>query len=337
VRAVVLSEDRPNLEVADLDDPTPGPGQVLLHVTGCGICGTDLHVASHLAPAGMVLGHEIVGTVAELGAGVDRADWAAGTPVAARPFIGCGHCAHCVRGRADHCVEFELVGLQRPGGFAELTVVQADELYRLPAGVTGDVQTLVEPLAVARRAARRADLRPGDTVAVLGAGPIGLAMVAWARHLGVEQILVSDPAPVRRDLALTLGASAVLDPSDGLAELAIVEATAGGPSVVFECTGRPGLAQAAMNVAAVDGRVVVVGVCIAPDSTVHFIGLSKELDVRYALYYGREDFVDTIAALDAGTLDAAPMITEVVGLDALPERFARLAAEGDGGKVVVRP
>ena len=127
MRAAVLSADRPNLEVVTLGDPSPGEGEVLLRVTGCGICGSDLHVATLVAPEGMVLGHEIVGTVEGLGAGVDAAEWKTGTIAAARPFTGCGHCAQCLRGRADHCAQFELLGMARPGGFAELTVVRAAE------------------------------------------------------------------------------------------------------------------------------------------------------------------------------------------------------------------
>jgi (R,R)-butanediol dehydrogenase/meso-butanediol dehydrogenase/diacetyl reductase len=336
VRAVILSEDRPSLEVAELPDPEPAEGEVLLRVAGCGICGSDLHVASLMAEPGTVLGHEIAGTIEALGAGVEG--WKIGAPVTARPLAGCGHCAQCRRGRADHCMEFALLGLARPGGFAELTTVQARELFALPTAIPAGEQALVEPLAIARRAIRRAGLTPQDTVAILGAGPIGLAIAAWARTLGVEQIVVSDPAPLRRDLAATLGASTLLDPSAGPIEGGVFEAFGwDGPTVVFECTGRPGLIRQAMDIATIEGRVVVVGVCIQDDVTFPYTGLNKELDVRYALYYERQDWTETIDALNDRSLDAAPMITETVGLDALPERFARLLTDTDGGKVILQP
>ncbi|MCU1357905.1 MAG: alcohol dehydrogenase [Acidimicrobiales bacterium] len=338
MRAVILTDDRPNLAVTTLDDPVPGVGEVLLRVTGCGICGSDLHVASQMAPPGMVLGHEIAGTIEELGPSVDADRWKPGTVVAARPFAGCGHCAQCVRGRADHCMEFALVGMARPGGFAELTTVRADELFALPASIPAIEQALVEPLAIARRAVRRAALVPTDTVAILGAGPIGLAIAAWVRHLGVERILVSDPAPIRRDLAGRLGASTILDPSAGPIEPGVFEAFGwDGPTVVFECTGRPGLIRQAMDLTVVEGRVVVVGVCLQDDVTFPYTGLNKELDVRYSLYYGREDYTATIDALDAHALDAAGMVTETVDLEQLPERFARLRTDTDGGKIVLQP
>lgn len=334
MRAVVLSEDRPRLEVAELPDPEPGEGEALVRVTGCGICGSDLHVATAVAPTGMTFGHEIAGTVEAVGRGVD-APYRLGDTVAVRPFTGCGHCAHCLRGRADHCDQFALLGIGRPGGFAELVVAQADEVYRLPAAVTGVEQALVEPMAIACRAVRRGGLTAADTVVVLGAGPIGLAIIAWARHLGVESITVSDPSVSRRALATTLGASRTLDPLTD--ELDLLEVTMTGASVVFECTGRPGMIRQAMDIAAVDGRVVVVGVCIADDVTFPYTGLNKELDVRYALYYERTDFTDTIDVLSAGGLVLDGLVEGTVSLDDLPDAFAGLLAGAEGGKLVVAP
>ncbi|WP_421118073.1 zinc-binding dehydrogenase [Aquihabitans daechungensis] len=335
MRAVVLSEARPELELVELPDPEPGDGEALIRVTGCGICGTDLHVGTAVAPVGMTFGHEIAGTVEAVGAGVDAASWRVGETVAVRPFTGCGQCAHCRRGRADHCDGFALLGLGRPGGFAELVVAQADELYRLPAAVTGTEQALVEPLAIALRAVRRGGLTAADTVAVLGAGPIGLAIVAWARHLGVEHITVSDPSASRRALAAQLGATRTLDPL--VDELDLLEVTMTGASVVFECTGRPGMIRQAMDIAAIDGRVVVVGVCIVDDVTFPYTGLNKELDVRYALYYERGDFTDTIDVLSAHGLSLDGFVEGTVGLEGLPAAFAGLLAGAEGGKLVVAP
>ncbi|MGN6695734.1 MAG: zinc-dependent alcohol dehydrogenase [Aquihabitans sp.] len=334
MRAVVLSEDRPKLELVEVPDPEPGPGEALIRVTGCGICGSDLHVATAVAPAGMTFGHEIAGTVEAVGSGVE-AEYRVGETVAVRPFTGCGHCAHCLRGRADHCDQFALLGLGRPGGFAELVLAQADEVYRLPAAVTGVEQALVEPMAIACRAVRRGGLAPTDTVVVLGAGPIGLAIVAWARHLGVASITVSDPSASRRVLATQLGASRTFDPL--VDELDLLEVTMTGASVVFECTGRPGMIRQAMDIAAVDGRVVVVGVCIVDDVTFPYTGLNKELDVRYALYYERQDFTDTIDVLSAGGLVLDGFVEGTVGLDGLPAAFAGLLAGAEGGKLVVAP
>jgi (R,R)-butanediol dehydrogenase/meso-butanediol dehydrogenase/diacetyl reductase len=177
---------------------------------------------------------------------------------------------------------------------------------------------------------------PADRVAVLGAGPIGLAAVAWAVATGAE-VVVSEPSALRRDLALGLGASAAFDPTDGPIADSVAGATGGGPTVVFECSGRPGLIEQAVELAVVDGRVVVVGICPQNDEIFPFWALAKELDIRFAIYYGREDFTDTLDALDAHRLDARSMVTETIGLEELPERFAQLERDADSGKVIVRP
>ena len=323
--------------MAELPAPTPAPGEALLQVTGCGICGSDLHLASQLAQPGAVLGHEIAAVVAGVGEGVDPARWPVGTAVVARPFAGCGRCAFCTGGRADHCAQFQLIGLERPGGFAEFVTVRSDELFALPAAVSADEQPLVEPLAVVRRAFRRGQVTAADRVAVLGAGPIGLAAVAWARSIGVDTVVVSEPSTLRRSLALRLGATAAFDPGEGPVAPAMAAATAGGPTVVVECSGRPGLIEQAIEMASVDGRVVVVGICPQTDEIFPFWALGKELDIRFSIYYGREDFTDTLDALGAHRIDAGPMVTETVSLEELPGRFAQLERDPDAGKVIVRP
>lgn len=337
MRAVVLTEDRPALATAEVAEPEPAADEVVVSVSACGICGSDLHVASAVGPPGTILGHEIAGTVSALGTGVDPAQWPIGTAVAVRPTSGCGRCEWCALGRPDHCDHFELMGLNRPGGFAERVAVQERELYRLPTALTGPDQALVEPLAIARRALRRTGLVPGETVAVIGAGPIGLAVTTWARALGAGTIVVSDPAPDRRALAESLGADVTVDPlADDLA-VATLGATGAFPGAVLECSGRPEQIGKAMDQAAIDGRVTVVSVCLSEASIFPFTGLSKELDVRFSLYYGREDFTDTLGALEDGSLVTAGLLTETVDLDGLPARFDRLIHEPIGGKVAVVP
>lgn len=334
MRAAVLTGPG-RLGLDEVDDPVAAPGEAIVRVTGCGICGSDLHAISMVAPQGSVLGHEIAGVVDTVGPGGDET--LVGRQVAVRPFTGCGSCHWCVSGRADHCTGFGLVGMERPGGFAELVAVGADELFALPAAVTPEEQALIEPLAVARRALRRGGDARDESVLVLGAGPIGLAVVAWARRLGARAIVASDPSAVRRDLALALGADDAVDPlTDDVAEVAHRAGGGAAPTVTFECSGRQGLIADAMGLTAVDGRVVVVGICPSEDTFVPFVGLMKELDLRFAVYYGREDFLDTIEAAGEAPL-AAAMVTEVIGLDALPERFTRLARDADAGKVVVDP
>ena len=329
MKAVALTADRPRLEVVELGDPRPAVGEAVVRVVGCGVCGSDLNVANTMGAPGTVLGHEIAGVVEELGAGVDGVR--VGDVVAVRPFVGCGVCRFCIGGRQDHCAEFEFIGAQRPGGFAQYTVAPATELFALPADMRAEDHALVEPFAVARRALRRAALVPGESVVVLGGGPIGLAITHWARALGAGRITVSDPLAARRDLALALGADVAVAPDE------LRDTVSDGASLVVECTGKFRLIDSAMQLAAVDGRVTVVGICMAQDTFLPWWGLQKELDVRFSLYYGREDFTHTIDAFATGALAPDGLVTETVHLDELPERFARLAATSDAGKIVVAP
>jgi (R,R)-butanediol dehydrogenase/meso-butanediol dehydrogenase/diacetyl reductase len=336
VRAVTLTSTPPELALAEVADPVPAPDGVVLAVTACGICGSDLHVAGVIGAPGTILGHEIAGVVEAVGPEVgDR--WRPGQAVAVRPTTGCGTCAECTRGRPDHCRATALLGLDRPGGFAEHVAVAARDLFALPTALSGPEQALVEPLAVARRALRRADLQPGEAVSVIGAGPVGLAVIAWARALGAGVVVASDPSASRRQLALDLGADAVVDPGDGDLGAATVAAAGAPSSVVVECSGRPEQIGRAMDHCGVDGRVVVLGVCLAEVAIVPWIGLAKELDVRFSLYYEPRDFTDTIGALEDDRLVARAMLTETIGLAELPDRFARLRHEPHGGKVVVLP
>jgi (R,R)-butanediol dehydrogenase/meso-butanediol dehydrogenase/diacetyl reductase len=329
MKAAVLSDHRPDLEVVELPEPRPGEDEVLVRVTACGVCGSDVQVARTMGASGTVLGHEIAGVVEELGARVDGV--APGTVVAVRPFFGCGMCGFCRAGRQDHCATFEFVGAQRPGGFAERTVVRASEVFPLPAAVRGEDHALVEPFAVARRALRRGALEAGEAVVVLGAGPMGLAVTHWARALGAGRVVVSDPAPGRRELARQLGADVAVSPEE------ITGAVGDGAPLVVECSGKTGVLDQALRLAAVDGRVTVVGICLASEAIHPWSGLQKELDVRFSLYSGREDFTDTIDGFASGTLSPDGLVTDTVGLDALPARFALLASQPDAGKVVVTP
>jgi len=150
-------------------------------------------------------------------------------------------------------------------------------------------------------------------------------------------VVVSEPSALRRELAIALGAAAAFDPTNDPIAAAVAEATDGGPSVVFECSGRPGLIEQAIELTAVEGRVVVVGICPQNDEIFPFWAMSKELDLRFAIYYGREDFTDTLDALEAHRLDARSMVTETISLEELPDRFAQLERDPNAGKVIVRP
>lgn len=336
MRAAVLTGSTPTLEIQALADPAPSPGEVVVEVAACGICGSDLHSIRFAASPGTVMGHEFCGRIVARGAGVAADEWPDGRRVAVRPTTGCGHCAPCSAGRADRCTAFELIGFQRPGGFAEYTTAPVRELYPIPDTIDDLDGALIEPLAVARRAVRRGDLQRGEPVLILGGGPIGAAVLLWAKSLGAGTVVVSDPSAARRAWVESLGADASVDPGhDGLQ--AVPDLASGRPPLVVECVGHPGLIQSGIEAADFEGRVVVAGVCIAADTILPYFGLLKEVDVRFSMYYGREDYHDTIRALAQGSLKAAALHSAAVGLDALPEAFDAQLQSPAAGKVFFHP
>jgi (R,R)-butanediol dehydrogenase/meso-butanediol dehydrogenase/diacetyl reductase len=336
VRAATSTANEPWLALTTLPDPVPGPGDLVLRVDACGICGSDLHMAHTLrGRPGLVFGHELCGTVVAVGEGV--AGHREGHRVVGFPLIGCRSCDACRQGATAKCPQAQLVGAQHPGGYAEYVRVGAVDSFTLPEGLSADQGALVEPLAVAHHALERTPREQGAPVLVLGAGPVGLAVALWARALGAREVVVSDPVPGRRALAEQLGAT-VVDPGRDDVGAAFADVTGAPPQAVLECIGRPGAVQHASEVAGVDAQVTLVGACTAPDTFRPLTPTSKELTLRFVVYYGRNDFARTLIALQTGELDPSPMVTGHVGLEQLPSRFAALVAGSSSDcKVLIHP
>ena len=188
--------------VADVPEPEPGPDQVLVAVGYTGLCGTDLHICAGEHPRakpGVVIGHEIAGTVAATAHGFE-----AGTAVVVDPLVACGRCATCRSGRPHTCENLRLIGIDSPGGAAPLVAVDADRLIPVPGSPDLRHLAFAEPLAVAVRAVRRSGLQLGQTVAVVGGGPIGVAVALCARNAGAGRVVLAEPAPARREFAAGL-------------------------------------------------------------------------------------------------------------------------------------
>jgi (R,R)-butanediol dehydrogenase/meso-butanediol dehydrogenase/diacetyl reductase len=198
------------------------------------------------------------------------------------------------------------------------------ETLRLPAAVDFRAGALVEPLAVGLHAVHEARLEPGANVLVLGAGPIGLATALWARFFGARTVMVSEKAPGRRALAERFGATHVIDPAQEIPGAAFTKAAGGPPDVIFECVGVPGMIQQCVLLAPPRGRIVVVGVCIQPDTIFPMFAIVKEISLRFVVGYRRQDFQLTLDMLAAERIAGAPMITDVVDLAKLPAAFEAL-------------
>lgn len=332
MKAVVVSAPK-TLSVETVPDPEPTPDQVVLRVGACGICGSDLHAHQMGAiPVGAIMGHEFAGEVVE-----SRHGWKAGDRACALPALSCGRCDRCLTGLGVFCQHgMKGIGLgQAAGAYAEYIAVAPHHMVRLPEGVETRVGALVEPLAVALHAVNVAKLRAGENVLVIGAGPIGLATLLWARHLGARSMIVSEKSPGRRAMAERLGASAAVDPGDLLG--ATSKIAPGGIDVVVEAVGLPGLIAQAINSVKFRGRVVVVGVCMQPDQIMPFFAIAKEASLHFVLAYEKGDFQYAVDMLDQGRIDPRMMITDEIGFGGVADAFVALEKPTTQSKVLVVP
>lgn len=338
MRAVVITGIG-ELAVQDVE-LRPEPGDVVLRTKDCGVCGTDLH--SLLYPdafrtgPGTVLGHEFSGEVIEVTAGVQG--WRPGDRVVALPVLACGACDDCRAGYEWRCASGRGIGLAVPGALAEYVRTSPHALLRIPEGLGYRQAALTEPLAVGLHGVNRVGLRAGESALIMGAGPIGLFTLIWARLAGAEPIVVSDPAPGRRAQALALGAHSAVDPAEADPAAAVRELTQGAwPQVVFDCVGTPPTLQEATRMAARGGRVAVTGVCLQPYELQPMTAHVKELDLHYVFAYTRAEFAQALDALAGGDIPAEDLISDVIGLDAAPAMFKRLARPTTQIKVLVEP
>ncbi len=324
------------MAVIDVPRPTAGPGEVVLKVHNCGICGSDLHAVQFGfgMPPDSVMGHEFCGEIVELGPEVGG--YAIGDRVTSLPYIGCGACEQCVAGKGMHCENIRGLGLgQLPGAYAEYVMCGAKSLFKLPESVSSQLGALVEPLSVGLHGVNRSGLVPGAACVVMGAGPIGLATLLWCKAKGAATVLVSELAPGRAELALRLGATEVVNPTVKDPAERMRELTGRGPDLVFECIGVKSTLESAIHMVSTLGRVVVLGVCMEPDEITPVRCIFKEITVSFVLGYNDAEFQETIAALAAGKIDPRPMVTDVIGVEEVPAMFQALRKPGGRAKVMV--
>jgi threonine dehydrogenase-like Zn-dependent dehydrogenase len=271
----------------------------------------------------------------------------------------------------------QLTGLSplAPGGYAERVLVEASLTFPVPNGLSVDIAALTEPMAVALHAVRRSEVKKSDTAIVIGCGPVGLMVVGQLKALGVEKVVASDFSPARRELARRCGADIVVDPAvdspfekahtkgmineaTDLYDMALASmgklrkipgwahvyraadalgATAPKRPVIFECVGVPGMIDGVISAAPLNARVIVVGVCMGTDQIRPTMAIAKELDVRFVFGYTPLDFYDSLHMLADGKVDASPLITGKVGLDAVAAAFEVLGDPEKHAKVLIDP
>lgn len=321
------------IAIEDWRLPPIGPTDALVRVRRCGLCGSDLHVLDGDVPEFVpprVLGHEPLGVIEAVGGAV--ADYEPGDTVTWEPSLPCGSCFYCREGEDGLCEQRVPI----VGAFSERTVVPERALYRLPAELPASHGVLTEPLSCALYAHDRAGVHPGDRVAVIGAGTIGLLLIMLARRAGAEQILVSDPNPRKRALAQELGADVVIDPHVERVEKATRHATGGrGVEVAFEAVGAPAAVADALAAPRPGGRVALVGLSSpSASATVPLLGLLRRDLTVHAVWMRKFTFQRAVALLSA--LPLGKIVSHTVALDEIAEAFALLRS-GEAVKVVVEP
>ncbi|GAB4540681.1 MAG: sorbitol dehydrogenase [Anaerolineae bacterium] len=325
-----------DLRIEELPRPSPGPGEVLLKVARVGVCGSDVHyylegrIGHQIVTAPLVIGHEFAAWVAGLGDGVEGLQ--VGDLVAVEPGIPCGECESCQQGHPNLCPDVRFCGTPPVDGvFREYTVMPAENCFVLPEGISAEEGAMLEPLGIAIHTVDLAHLKPGQTVAVLGAGPIGLLVAAVARAAGASEIYMTEPLAYRRQFALDYVADVALNPQDTDVVAEITRLTGGrGVDVAFEAAGAAETPDQAAGLARPGGKVIVAGIpaddtMIMTASIIRRKGLTIKLVRRMKHTYPR-----AIRMVQKGMLDVRPLVTHVFPLERIVQAFDMVVAYDDG-------
>jgi (R,R)-butanediol dehydrogenase/meso-butanediol dehydrogenase/diacetyl reductase len=332
-----------DLQVEEVPTPEAGPSDVVVEVAACGICGSDLHTYLHgsFVEPGQIMGHEFSGRI--VAAGDDVEGLAVGDRVTGLPLQPCRQCARCAEGKYNLCGQAWTAGLAygKPGAFAERIripgAVAGENVFRLGDEIDDEAGATVEPLAVAVHAAHLAPEVRGATALVVGLGTIGQQVVQVLRAHGAERVIGIDISELRLEAARSLGAEAA-DSSAGI-EATLGELLADGDEidVVFECSGVPALALAALDTVKAGGTIVVLALYDDPMTFNPTTLVQKEVRLQGSIAYTSEDFDEAVRLLSTGAAQAAPLITQRESLDDISGAFEVQLSKDRSLKVLVTP
>jgi 2-desacetyl-2-hydroxyethyl bacteriochlorophyllide A dehydrogenase len=304
------------MHVGAWDAPKAGPDEVVVQVKATGICAGDMYIYQGRNPYAaypIIGGHEIAGYVREVGPGVSGIT--AGELVVVEPFVGCGQCYACRVGKPNCCINLKIIGIHQAGGFAEHVVAPARNIHKVPAGLSPTWASFAEPIAIGVQATRRGDVHEGDTVLILGAGPIGLALIEVAQAKGAK-VYVTDIAQDRLDFARTLGAETLF--SDETLPDKVMQLTNGeGMPCVIEAAGNAKAMESAIDLVANGGRVVIVGL-LKKGQMIQIPGLDltrKEMTI-HGSRASTHCFPEALALLASGKIHYPKVATEFSMWDA---------------------
>jgi 2-desacetyl-2-hydroxyethyl bacteriochlorophyllide A dehydrogenase len=296
--------------------------ELLIKVACCGVCGTDRHIYEGNAPSSIpiILGHEYSGIIVEKGDSDSKFN--IGNKVAINPNIYCGHCDYCKRGKVNFCENHKALGVTLNGGFAEYSIVPEAQAYRLPDDFDLSLASFAEPLSCCLRGIEHADIKPGNTVVIIGGGSIGLLMVQLVRNAGAAKIILIEPDLIKRNLGIELGADYAFSPTnDNLSEV-IKDSTQSQTDVIIECVGKSETVELAVKLACKGSKIVIFG--LAPldhNVTLNLQYLFKNELIILNSYLNPFTFRPAINLLIAGKINVQKLITNQIVLKNINKIF----------------
>ena len=344
MQAAVLRNHAFHLE--SVPTPVPGPGQVLVKVHACGICGSDMHFFRHAdhiveqakklgAPTadlerglatGLVLGHEFVGEITAFGPGGGQT-LKLGDRVCSMPFV-LKEAGPALLGSTP----------ETPGAYAEYLVLSEALCLKVDDSIPSEAAALTEPLGIAVHAVNKAEMKAGDVAVVVGCGAIGLAITAVLKMRGVvTTIIASDLSPRRRALATAMGATETVNGKDASPIARAAALAPGARVVIFENTGAPGMLGRLVIEAPQNARIVVSGIAPGEESFIPMVAIMKELSLQFIIYYSPEEFAEALAAIRDGQLNWKLLVTATVGLDSVGAAFKALEDPESHAKILIDP
>ena len=329
-----------DLRIEDIEKPSPKSGEVLIKVMACGICGTDVHIfhgdeGAAPTPPKTVLGHEFAGIVEAVGDGVTAIK--VGDKVCVDPNKLCGDCYYCKNGIGHFCENMTGIGTVVNGGFAEYVCVPVSQAYKFPDGVSYEQAAMTEPLACCVHGIDMCNIHPGDTVAVIGGGMIGMLMLQLARISGASKLIMIEPVASKREASKALGADICIDPITQNTKDVIFNNGIDRISTVIECVGKIATINQAIEIAGNKSTVMMFGLT-APQEELAikpFEIFKKEIEIKasYINPYTQKRALDLICS---GKVDVSSMVYACRGLDELPALLAD-GTERSKGKIIIRP
>jgi 2-desacetyl-2-hydroxyethyl bacteriochlorophyllide A dehydrogenase len=330
-------EGNERIRVGPCEPVPPAPGQVQIQVSYCGICGTDLHIfhgkMDHRVTFPAVLGHEMSGTIAAVGADVEN--YRPGDRVTVMPLDPCGDCPACRAGHSHICQRLKFIGIDVPGAMQSLWTVPAHTLHRLPDSLSFQQGALIEPIAVACHDVRLAAVKPDEYVVVQGGGPIGTLVALVAESKG-GRVVMTEINPYRIQLAKDLGLDVINPQKTDVVAMVNEETGGAGADVVFEVSGSAAGAELMTKLPRTRGRICVVAIFAEPPKVDLFRFFWRELRLLGARVYEHQDFDEAIRLAASGRLPLDKLVTKVAPMEELTESFRLMESGGEVMKILMR-